>query len=71
VLDKAIARDRNERYKTAADMLADLQACAASESVQACAAARVRRSAVSRLRSRSGVDCNWTAAARNGFSLVD
>lgn len=49
VLDKAIARDRNERYKTAADMLADLQACAASESVQACAAARVAAEAAGAL----------------------
>ena len=40
IIDKAIARDRNERYKTAAEMLADLQACAAAESVEACAAAR-------------------------------
>ena len=37
-----------------------------ASSAPACAAARVKRSAVSRLRSRSGVDCNWTAAARKG-----
>ena len=35
-----------------------------TSSAPADAAARVNRSAVSRLRSRSGVDCNWTAAAR-------
>ncbi len=39
-LDKAIARDRNQRYRTAAEMLADLQTCAAAESVQACETAR-------------------------------
>ncbi|MCC6763876.1 MAG: protein kinase [Deltaproteobacteria bacterium] len=40
VLEKAIARDRHERYKTAAELLADLQACAAVESVQAVVTAR-------------------------------
>ena len=35
-----------------------------TSSAPADAAARVSRSAVSRLRSRSGVDCSWTAAAR-------
>ncbi len=40
VIEKAIARDRSERYRTAAEMLADLQACAASESVEAVATAR-------------------------------
>src|SRR4051812_35516512 len=35
-----------------------------TRSAPARAAARVNRSAASRLRSRSGVDCSWTAAAR-------
>jgi Protein kinase domain len=41
IVEKAIARDRNERYRTAAHLLADLQACAAAESVQACESARL------------------------------
>ncbi|OQY65593.1 MAG: hypothetical protein B6D46_12895 [Polyangiaceae bacterium UTPRO1] len=40
VIERAIARDRHERYRTAAEMLADLRACAAVESVEAVAAAR-------------------------------
>ncbi|MCC6849467.1 MAG: serine/threonine protein kinase [Deltaproteobacteria bacterium] len=40
IIEKAIARDRHERYKTAAELLADLQACAAVESVQAVVTAR-------------------------------
>ena len=42
-----------------------------TSSAPACAASRVRRSAVARLRSRSGVDCSWTAAARTRFSFPD
>ncbi len=49
VLERAIARDRNERYKTAAEMLADLQACAAAESVQAVESARLAAEAVGAL----------------------
>src|SRR4029079_9866060 len=40
-----------------------------TSSSPAAAAARVRRSAASRLRSRSGVDCSWTAAARTAGLL--
>src|SRR3954453_14716673 len=40
-----------------------------TSSAPACAAARVSRSAVSRLRSRSGVDCSCTAAARTRVLL--
>src|SRR4051812_48662717 len=40
-------------------------------SAPADAAARVNRSAASRLRSRSGVDCSWTAAARTWALLPD
>ena len=39
-IQKAIARDRNDRYRTAADMLADLQKCAAVEAQFAVATAR-------------------------------
>ena len=49
VLEKAIARDRNARYRTAAEMLADLQACAAAETVQAVEAARVAAESVGAL----------------------
>jgi hypothetical protein len=49
VLEKAIARDRNARYRTAAEMLADLQACAAAETVQAVEAARVTAESVGAL----------------------
>src|SRR6185436_17114789 len=49
VLERAIARDRNERYKTAAEMLADLQACAAAESVQAVESARLEAEAAGAL----------------------
>jgi hypothetical protein len=49
VLERAIARDRNERYKTAAEMLADLQACAATEAVQAVESARVAAEAAGAL----------------------
>ena len=42
-----------------------------TRSAPAFAASRVRRSAVARLRSRSGVDCSWTAAARTRFSFPD
>lgn len=40
VLERAIARNRSDRYRTAGEMLADLQACAASASIEACASAR-------------------------------
>jgi hypothetical protein len=40
-----------------------------TSSAPVAAAARVRRSAASRLRSRSGVECSWTAAARMEISF--
>ncbi len=40
VLERAIARNRSDRYRTAGEMLADLQACSASASIEACASAR-------------------------------
>lgn len=40
VLERAIARNRSDRYRTAGEMLADLQACAASASIEACDSAR-------------------------------
>jgi hypothetical protein len=40
-----------------------------TSSAPAAAAPRVRRSAVARLRSRSAVAVNWTAAARMGLSI--